>query len=680
MVSVSSHPSDDNIRLDSWKEIGQFLRKSTRTVQRWEKTEGLPVHRLAHNERASVFAYSSEVEAWWLSRRVQLEHETDLPASLEDPQFFPPRHARLLPLAVVGALAAIAALCAGGCLLWLRLRAPAADAMGAPSRYLAYATSESGRLVKVPVGRGPAVVAVTPDGAVVIVGNSIDKTLSVIQARRRVVVATIQLGAEPMTLAAAPDGRTVYAGTPLNEITAIDTITGSARKWRTSGPVNDLAITPDGQRLYAAMTYEGLSRIDTASGVETRLLTAPCPVSLAVGPRGDRLYISYQCGGPGGSYGRDAIEVIDLKTEQHTSTINNLFRVGGGLAVSPDGQQLWASALDACTNPSYGGKSCPGTPAGIYHVLRTSDGSLLQTVAVSNPAGSGTPFLSPDGSRAFLVGGDVRVIDTATFKELETMPLRAGARAAFSPDGLHAYVPLPSENALAILDTLPKRCEASSLSMVSFWPGDGNASDVRGGSPGMLKAGAGFAPGLIGQAFSFDGKSGYVDFGRRNDNYPSQGDGSLSLWLKLAASGREMAVVDRMSANGDQGWLLATDARDRIHFCLPATAGRSGCWEANASAGKSRAALSVGTWHHVAVTHSGCTQRLYLDGALQSEWSSCALPIFLEPHLTMLLGSDRTPGHFLNGLVDEFVIYHRALSPNEIRAVYKSNSGACPLL
>ena len=30
-------------RLDSWKEIGTYLRRSVRTVMRWEKEEGLPV-------------------------------------------------------------------------------------------------------------------------------------------------------------------------------------------------------------------------------------------------------------------------------------------------------------------------------------------------------------------------------------------------------------------------------------------------------------------------------------------------------------------------------------------------------------------------------------------------------------------------------------------------------------
>ncbi|MCU1257033.1 MAG: repeat-containing protein, partial [Candidatus Angelobacter sp.] len=36
-------------RLDSWKEIASYLRRDVRTVQRWEKKEGLPVYRHLHD-------------------------------------------------------------------------------------------------------------------------------------------------------------------------------------------------------------------------------------------------------------------------------------------------------------------------------------------------------------------------------------------------------------------------------------------------------------------------------------------------------------------------------------------------------------------------------------------------------------------------------------------------------
>jgi TolB-like protein len=51
-------------RLDSWKEIAAYLNRSVRTARRWEREEGLPVHRHVHNKLGSVYAHRSEIEAW----------------------------------------------------------------------------------------------------------------------------------------------------------------------------------------------------------------------------------------------------------------------------------------------------------------------------------------------------------------------------------------------------------------------------------------------------------------------------------------------------------------------------------------------------------------------------------------------------------------------------------------
>jgi TolB-like protein len=51
-------------RLDSWKEIAKHLGREVRTVQFWEKREGLPIHRHFHCNLSSVFAFRSELDAW----------------------------------------------------------------------------------------------------------------------------------------------------------------------------------------------------------------------------------------------------------------------------------------------------------------------------------------------------------------------------------------------------------------------------------------------------------------------------------------------------------------------------------------------------------------------------------------------------------------------------------------
>ena len=51
-------------RLESWKEIAAYLKRDESTVRRWEE-EGLPVQRLPHKKKATVFAYKSELDDWW---------------------------------------------------------------------------------------------------------------------------------------------------------------------------------------------------------------------------------------------------------------------------------------------------------------------------------------------------------------------------------------------------------------------------------------------------------------------------------------------------------------------------------------------------------------------------------------------------------------------------------------
>jgi Tol biopolymer transport system component len=60
-------------RLDSWKEIAAYLKRSVRTVMRWEREEGLPVHRHLHTKSGTVYAYTAELDAWWTERGKQLD-------------------------------------------------------------------------------------------------------------------------------------------------------------------------------------------------------------------------------------------------------------------------------------------------------------------------------------------------------------------------------------------------------------------------------------------------------------------------------------------------------------------------------------------------------------------------------------------------------------------------------
>src|SRR4029077_10044732 len=89
-------------KLDSWGEIASYLGREVRTVQRWEATEGLPVHRHEHKKKSTVYAYAGELDGWIKNRQPKddpvaddvfaREHElsgTDSPIESPDPPVMP---------------------------------------------------------------------------------------------------------------------------------------------------------------------------------------------------------------------------------------------------------------------------------------------------------------------------------------------------------------------------------------------------------------------------------------------------------------------------------------------------------------------------------------------------------------------------------------------------------------
>src|SRR5512138_3413395 len=79
---MAAPPPDD--RLDSWNEIAAYLKRDVTTVQRWEKREGMPVHRHVHDKLGALYAFKSELDDWARRRTADAERRVEsqtLPAS-----------------------------------------------------------------------------------------------------------------------------------------------------------------------------------------------------------------------------------------------------------------------------------------------------------------------------------------------------------------------------------------------------------------------------------------------------------------------------------------------------------------------------------------------------------------------------------------------------------------------
>jgi TolB-like protein/tetratricopeptide (TPR) repeat protein len=76
-------------KLDSWGEIASYLDREVRTVQRWEDTESLPVHRHEHKKKSTVYAYTGELDAWMKQRQPKDDPQADI-AYDPDPEVVEP--------------------------------------------------------------------------------------------------------------------------------------------------------------------------------------------------------------------------------------------------------------------------------------------------------------------------------------------------------------------------------------------------------------------------------------------------------------------------------------------------------------------------------------------------------------------------------------------------------------
>ena len=165
-----------------------------------------------------------------------------------------------------------------------------------------------------------------------------------------------------------------------------------------------------------------------------------------------------------------------------------------------------------------------------------------------------------------------------------------------------------SESKTAFDDLQYNICVPPPSGMIGWWPGDGNAADVIGGNNGTLQGAVAFAPGMVGQAFSFDGSS-YVD--ASDSNLPvGNSSATISAWIKTTQTGEPFFV----------SW------GSRSYGCFPGNEIALGNYNNHLileNCGGARQGASIvndGAWHHVVgVWYGSNNATLYVDGLQQTD-------------------------------------------------------------
>ena len=233
----------------------------------------------------------------------------------------------------------------------------------------------------------------------------------------------------------------------------------------------------------------------------------------------------------------------------------------------------------------------------------------------------------------------------------------SGAKAAAAE-----YRLLGNEAKAAEMDAIAQKIKDSILN--NLWA-DGpvtNAPDTPGGQATGPRV-----PGKIGNAVKLNGSTEYVDL--PDGIVSGLSDFTVSAWVNPAANQTWSRVFDFGTGTTFNMFMTVNAGGSGLRFAI--TTGGGGAEQQLTGGGL----LPLNTWSHVAVTLSGTTGTLYLNGNPVATNSNMTLhPSSLGNTNQNWIGRSQYGDPLLNATVDDFAIYGHALSASEIGTL----AGATP--
>jgi hypothetical protein len=268
----------------------------------------------------------------------------------------------------------------------------------------------------------------------------------------------------------------------------------------------------------------------------------------------------------------------------------------------------------------------------------------------------------------------------ATASSLTLTNVQPGQAGTYLVIVSNALGTVTSSNAmLAVVPAAP--CATPPAGLVSWWPGEGTANDIAGTNSGTLVNGVAFAPGKVGQAFSFDGTSSYI---RVPDNPSLHFTTAMTIeaWIYPTSLGAYQNIVSKWDwpgANAQKGYTTTVlpGGQVNIGICSDGSCAQGSGGSLCSVSGTS--SLPVNQWTHFAGTYDGSYLSVYVNGVFENReaYTSGIFPGTNDLVIGAAVGGS-TPVSPFGGLIDEPAVYNRALSAAEIQAIYNAGSaGKC---
>ncbi len=304
--------------------------------------------------------------------------------------------------------------------------------------------------------------------------------------------------------------------------------------------------------------------------------------------------------------------------------------------------------------------SAANTAGGVYNASGGAASVQGTIIAANSAAGS-----SPEVYGTFVSLGNNLIGNLAGATGFVASDLTSIANPGLAPlaynGGPTPTVALLSGNPAIDAGFVPAVRMPSLPGQIHEWNGEGNANDSGGFDNATISGSVGYAPGVVGQAFQFNG-SGTVVAG----DTPALDSTSFTVggWFNITqalAPGTEHFLASKYNG-AYHGWVL------RIGNNLQPGVSVSGSTTADVNV-FSPTPIGLNTWYYLAATHDGSTVKLYIDGTLAASASLSNGYVPSSTSLTMGSASWYSGG-YVNGLANELSVFNRALSPAEIQALH----------
>ena len=222
-------------------------------------------------------------------------------------------------------------------------------------------------------------------------------------------------------------------------------------------------------------------------------------------------------------------------------------------------------------------------------------------------------------------------------------------------------------------------CISPPLNLVAWWSGDGHPNDIQGTNNGTFSA-ATYASGKVNQAFSLNGSSAFVEI----PDTPSvsiAGAISIDAWINPTTTVAFQTILSKYDSPANQlSYILGVNAGGGLRFVVYQTGNGSISRGVDTASGF----VPTGTFTHVAATFDPATQaiKIYVNGVDTNATliaGSTSVSAIFDSTAAVRIGDVVNSGGgpvLFAGLIDEVDLFNRALSANEVQAIY--NAGTPP--